>query len=362
MSGRPTGARQKTKQTRFPVSLYFILFVILLLMSALHVGLIVLMGTLGWNAAVQSFVPIIYWAAVALGVTLYTLYRMKQAYDEPMQRLAEATAKVAGGDFSIYIPPIHTADRYDYLDTMFLDFNKMVEELGSMETLKTDFFSNVSHEIKTPISVIQNYAEMLQSDTLPEERRREYAETILAASGRLSELITNLLRLGKLEKQAILPESAAYDVSRQLCECALGFETQWERKSIDFIADVEDLAFVEADESLMEIVWSNLLSNALKFTEEGGTVTLAQTSTADEVIVTVSDTGCGMSEETRSRIFDKFYQGDTSHATEGNGLGLALPARILQLMECSILVDSNPGEGSTFTVIMPACKGDGKNE
>lgn len=346
--------RQNAKQTIFPTSLFFVFLFVLMLMSGVHQGLLVLMAKQNWNQNLQVAVPIVYWSVVAIGLAIYTVFRIKKTYEEPMLEMAKATEKVAGGDFSVYIPPRHTADQLDYLDIMFLDFNKMVEELGSIETLKTDFFSNVSHEIKTPLAVIQNYAELLNNDNLSDEKRKEYTEMILHATKRLSSLITNMLKLNKLEKQVIQPKPEPFDVCAQLCECAFQFEDMWDKKEIEFEADMEDRAFVCADAGLLELVWTNLLSNAMKFTPAGGTITITQTSDADTIFVSISDTGCGMDEATLKRIFEKFYQGDTSHATEGNGLGLALVQRILQLSEGTITVKSAPGKGSTFTVTLPA--------
>ncbi len=339
--------------SRFPLPLFGIIFGGLLLASGVHVGLIMLVSHLTDNEIILVHAVLLYWCLVSLSMTLLTRYLMRNTYEKPVQALAAATRKVAEGDFSVYVPPIHTADKLDYLDVMILDFNKMVAELGSIETLKTDFFSNVSHEIKTPLAVIQNTAQLLKSEDLPAQQRAEYVDTIDKYAHRLNDLIGNILKLNKLERQTIQPKPEAYDLSAQLAECALLFESRWEEKEIDFEAELEDSVQIEADASLLELVWNNLLSNAVKFTEPGGTVTLRQTSTQETVEVAVSDTGCGMDEETLRHIFDKFYQGDTSHATEGNGLGLALVLRILRMTGGSVSVSSALGEGSTFTVQLP---------
>ena len=342
----------KIRVTRFPVSLLAIYFVSFLLLSGIHMGLLVLMTYLGNSDAVMTIVPILYWLAASVGLTIFTRHKMRQVYEEPMKKLAGATAMVAQGDFSIYVPPLHTPDKQDYLDVMIGDFNRMVEALGSIETLKTDFFSNVSHEIKTPLAVIQNTAELLKNESLPPEKQLEYVDTIIGASRRLSSLITNILKLNKLEKQTITPDIQTYDLPGQLAECALQFEAVWEEKNIQFEANLEDSAAVTADPELMELVWNNLLSNAFKFTPQGGSVTLTERTEGDEVVVEVSDTGCGMDEDTKARIFDKFYQGDTSHSTEGNGLGLALVWRVTQMMNAQLSVTSSPNVGSVFSVRM----------
>lgn len=345
--------KSAVRQSHFPGILCVVYFVSLLLMSGIHMGLVTLIDTKGWNDIIAIIIPTVYWALVAVGLTLYARWQIKKTYEEPMHRLAKATAKVAQGDFSVYVPPLHTADKLDYLDVMILDFNVMVEELGSIETLKTDFFSNVSHEMKTPLAVIQNCAQLLQKEGITEEKRQEYTDSILQSTRKLSDLITNILKLNKLEKQTIRPVPERYNLCRQLCDCALQFEDAWEKKDIEFIAELEDRTVIEADPGLLELVWSNLLSNAVKFTPAGGTVTLTQTSDEKEITVSVSDTGCGMDEKTLRHIYDKFYQGDPSHSIEGNGLGLALVQRILQLSDGTIAVKSRIGQGSTFTVRLP---------
>lgn len=349
------------KGSRFPTSLFAIYLGVLLLMSGIHTGLLVMMITVNCSKVIQTIVPIIYWVAVAVGLALFTRKKMKDTYEEPMHQLAEATDKVANGDFSVYVPPLHTPDQLDYLDVMILDFNKMVEELGSIETLKTDFVSNVSHEMKTPISIIKNYAELLGAEQISDELRKEYAENMEEAAMRLSGLIGNILRLNKLENQRIAPEAETYDVCRQLCECILQFEEAWDEKEIELEIELEERAMIKADESLLELVWNNLLSNAVKFTEPGGRVTVKQSSDVNSVKISVSDTGCGMDRDSIKHIFDKFYQGDTSHSKEGNGLGLALVKRILELSDGEIQVFSEPGKGSTFLVSLPAA-GTSENE
>lgn len=343
------------KMSRFPISIFWFVYAMVLLMSGVHVGLILGLERIHADGLLKVHLVLVYWAIVSVAIILYIRWKIKKAYEQPLYQIMEATKRVSRGDFSVYIEPTNTSDRLDYLDIIILNINKMVEELGSIETLKTDFVSNVSHEMKTPIAVIKNSAQLLRNNSLIESQRMEYVNMIEQAAGRLSGLITNILKLNKLEHQVIVPRLEKYDLSRQLCDCMLQFENQWEEKELEIEVDTEEQVYVEADEELMELVWNNLFSNAVKFTAKQGKITIHQHSDSDWVVVTVTDTGCGMQEETLNRIFERFYQGDTSHGTEGNGLGLALVKRVIDLTKGTIDVNSIYGQGSTFTVRIPIC-------
>lgn len=329
-------------------------FVVLLLIGGFHAGVYYALQVYDVDGYVRAVVIMIYWILIAALLTNISRRTVKKAYDEPLMTLANAAKKVAGGDFSVRVPTIHkNPKKYNYLDLMILDFNKMAEELSSTETLKIDFFSNVSHEMKTPLAIIGSNAQLLaEGDGSPEERK-ECAENILYALRRTNDLVTNMLKLNKLEN---LVETAPseYDVCEQLAECVFFYDEIIEKKKIDFEADIEEQAFICADEELMMTVWTNLFSNAVKFTPEGGKIRLVQRTVGGFVEISVSDTGCGMSDEVKKHIFEKFYQGDRSHSFEGNGLGLALVKMILERSNGTVSVESAQGVGSVFTVRLPA--------
>lgn len=277
-------------------------------------------------------------------------FARRHFFGKPIRRIAAAARKVAAGDFTVRLRPNRKDNKKDEIEILIEDFNKMAEELSTIETLKTDFIANVSHEIKSPLSVIQSYAMAIQDERLAQDERREYGKTIVEAAKKLSVLVTNILKLNKLENQEIFPEPENYALDEQLRECALGFEDLWEKKKIYFGVEIEDDVVVDYDKTLLEIVWNNLISNAIKFTGESGNVMLFLKSEGDFAVVTVKDSGCGMSEEALVHIFDKFYQADTSHATEGNGLGLTLTKKVIDVVGGEIKVESRLNEGTTFTV------------
>lgn len=280
------------------------------------------------------------------------LLRRRLTVERPVKRIIDGAQKVMDGDLSTRIAPLRGVE--PGFNVIIDYFNRMVQELSGMETLRTDFIANVSHELKTPLAVIQNYGTMLQQPELSEGDRKEYARTVTNASQRLASLITNILKLNKLENQQIYPKKERFDLGEQLCECLLGFENAWEAKNLEIETDMEDGVNVESDPELLSLVWNNLFSNAIKFTEPGGTVGLKLYEDAGHTVVEVSDTGCGISPEVGAHIFEKFYQGDTSHATQGNGLGLALVKRAVDIIGGEISVSSELGKGSTFSVRIKA--------
>ena len=272
--------------------------------------------------------------------------------ERPIKRITEGLGKITAGKFDTVIEPVEHLTSENGYNLIIAEINKMTAELAGVETLRTDFISNVSHELKTPLSVINNYAQLLRSKGLSDSEREEYAAAISAASSRLSELIGNILKLNKLENQQIYPERKDYDLGGQLGDCLLQFESRWEQKNIVIDTDIADDVMINADSEMLSIVWNNLFSNAIKFTEPGGTVFVGLREDEKNARVTVRDTGCGMDADTGRHIFEKFYQGDTSHSSQGNGLGLALVRRVIDIENGEISVDSRLGEGSTFTVIL----------
>lgn len=287
---------------------------------------------------------------ICLFMSIFDGIRKRIFTHRPVTKIIDALDKITHGDFSIRIKPLHKKRSFNEYDIIIEDINKMAKELSSIETLKTDFISNVSHEIKTPLAVIQSYSEILQSSNLSDEERLEYAHSLECASKKLSALITSILKLNKLENQQIFPEIKKYNLSEQLYQAILLFENEWESKELEIITDIEDNVQIEADEELLLTVWSNLISNAVKFTDKNGRLAISLVSNGKYAIIKISDTGCGMTKETGLRIFEKFYQGDASHTTEGNGLGLALVKRVIDITKSEITLESELHKGSTFTV------------
>lgn len=287
---------------------------------------------------------------VVLSLLFFVIDTLRRRYtvEKPVRQIVEGANRLMGGDFSVRIPHRFASD--SELDQVIRCFNDMAQELGSVETLRSDFIANVSHEMKTPLAVLQNYARLLQDPHLPEEKRQEYTRGIVQTCKQTADMMTNILKLNKLENQQIFPKPESFDLTEQLCECLLQYENIWEEKNISIETELADGICIEADRELLSLVWNNLFSNAFKFTPEGGTVRLELAADENGATVRVTDTGCGIGSAVGVHIFEKFYQADSSHATAGNGLGLALVKRVVDILRGEISVESTIGQGSTFTV------------
>lgn len=287
---------------------------------------------------------------ISIAMAVIDYLRRKFTVERPVKNITDAAEKIMQGNFSVRIKPQGKFATDDSFNKVIDCFNQMAKELSGVETLRTDFIANVSHEMKTPLSVMQNYGTLLQAPNLSDEQRVEYAKGITDASRRLSDMMTNILKLNRLENQQIFPQTTEFDLGEQICECLLQFENVWENKNIEIETDIAEGIKVEADAELLSLVWNNLFSNAFKFTDDGGSVSVSLAVTEHHAIVKVNDTGCGMTAEVGAHIFEKFYQGDTSHSVQGNGLGLALVKRVIDIMQGEISVESAVGVGTTFIV------------
>lgn len=285
----------------------------------------------------------------AILCTFVDIIRRRAMVGKPVKKILDATEKIASGDFSVKLIPLHEYDRYDQYDLIFENINTMTAELNKNELLKTDFISNVSHEIKTPLAVIQNYAKALQNSNISNDKKEEYLKGLIIQTKKLSDLITNILKLNKLENQQIVPEIEEFDLAELVRVCTLGFESIIEKKQQTLEVDIDEIKIVSS-ESLIEIVLNNLISNAIKFTDKNGTIAISLKQENTYAVIKVKDTGCGISSQIGEHIFDKFYQGDTSHTAEGNGLGLALVKKVIDILGGEISVESKVGQGSTFVV------------
>ncbi len=267
---------------------------------------------------------------------------------EPIKKLCGAMERVADGDFDTILVE---SSKSQEIQEVYTGFNLMVHELGTTEMLQRDFTSNVSHEFKTPIAAIEGYSTLLQGCENLSEDQQQYVEKILYNTGRLSDLVGNILLLSKLENQTIETNQQLYDLDEQIRESLLGMEGTWLDKDIEFDVELEDIKYM-GNEGLMRHVWDNLLSNAIKFSPEGGLVRLNLTKSDGKIIFVVEDNGKGIPDEAKKRIFDKFYQHDNSREQQGHGLGLSLVKRILTLCGGQIKVEDGDGGGARFVVVL----------
>jgi signal transduction histidine kinase len=296
---------------------------------------------------------LLYCLIVATLLATLTAWQKYRRFDKPLRELSAAAEKVAANDYSVYLQPIHRPEKYDYLDAMFANFNTMVAELNSIETLRGDFVANVSHEFKRPLAIIKSYTESLQQGDLDESTQSDYLHTIDTATTDLADLVANILRLNKLETQVSEPQRVAFDLVEQLTQVIFSSDPMLETHQLDLVVDMPEHFAMIGDPELLKIIWNNLFANAIKFTPDHGQIKLSVTENVNHVTVSITDSGTGMNEQTQAHMFQKFFQGDSSHKALGNGLGLAMVAQILKLVNGQIQVESVVAQGSTFTIQLP---------
>ena len=297
-------------------------------------------------AAKYTFYNIIF---ITFIFVIVDIIRRKINVDRPVKKIKKAFAKITNVDYSVRLD---TCEAHNNFSEIMESINRMTEELSGVETLRSDFIANVSHEFKTPLATIQGYVTLLEDDKLTKEERQNYLNIIFDATKKLTNLTSNILKISKLENQELEISKKEYNVSEQLREVIILLQSSWEKKNFGFDLDLEDCMII-SDEELLQQVWMNIINNAIKFSNNNGKISVQLKSHSNYISISIIDYGCGMDEETLKHIFDKFYQGDQSHSKEGNGLGLALVKRIVSLCKGEVTAKSKLNEGTTITVNLP---------
>lgn len=334
------------------VSLVALVFLVMLL-SILSAGLIAFLLSkfcildLDSNSNSIRAIYIMMYISIFLGVVIATL--LSQRSVKPIREMMKATHKVAEGDFSVTVKGSFVFE----LDALAISFNKMVQELKSIEIIHSDFVRNFSHEFKTPIVSITGFAKLLLAGDVSDEEKQEYLNIIVQESERLVHLSTNILNLSKIENAEMIGHKSTYSLDEQIRLAIVMLEPKWSQKNIDVEINLEDEIEILGDKNLIQQIWVNLLDNAIKYTESGGIIKISLWRNGQWATFRLEDNGSGMSDETMRHMFDKFYQGDASHSLTGNGLGLTIAKRIIELCNGIIEVHSELGKGSVFIVKLP---------
>ena len=340
--------KQRKYSLRMRTYYLLIIFVVVVISFAAVAGALYLLQRLNviHNLNFSTLLGLLFVSAIAGGLVTFFIGRRLLA---PMVKLSNASKEVARGNFRI---TVEDGSKLEEVQTTFRNFNAMVRELDSISTLSNDFVANVSHEFKTPLTAIEGYAMLLQDSALSQAEREEYLNKILLNIHRLSTLVGNILMLSKIESKSLSEQSVVFRLDEQIRQAVVALEPQWTEKNIGFDA-VLDPVSITGCESLLGQVWTNLIGNAIKFSEPGQEIGIRLLEQTECVVVSVTDHGCGMTPEVQKHIFEKFYQGDSSRKSLGNGLGLALVKRIVELSQGVVEVESAPQQGATFRVILP---------
>jgi signal transduction histidine kinase len=300
------------------------------------------------GAVNYRLLPLTILLVASISIAGITTTLVAHIFLRPIDKISDAMIRVAAGDFT---PQLDETERIGNIELMNINFNKMVRELNSIEMLKSDFITNVSHEFKTPLASIEGYATLLTATDLNAEQRL-YTDNILESVSNLGTLTGNILRLSKLENQQFHEEKKTFSLDEQIRQSILMLEPQWSGKNLSIEPDLESVDF-RGYEELLPQVWTNLISNSVKFTPAGGTIVFRLHAADGGVVFSITDNGIGMNEEEQAHAFDKFYQAENNHSVAGNGLGLPLVKQIVDMHGGTVQIKSAPDEGSTFTIFLP---------
>ncbi|MBE5963515.1 MAG: HAMP domain-containing histidine kinase [Lachnospira sp.] len=337
---------KRKKRKLLSINFYFSMIVITEIIISLIVASLSLMAVEKIFNIRINVPPMFEMIIYILLISIIVVSVVNDKFFGPIKELNVAMEKVAQGDFSIRL---EEKSWIDEVKEIYSNFNSMVKELGATEIIQTDFVSNVSHEIKTPINAIEGYVMLLQDSQCSEAEKEQYIERILFNTKRLSELVSNVLLLSKLDNQTLETNATEFRLDEQIRQAIMGFETQWTQKNIDFDIDMAEIKY-RGNEKLLIHVWTNLIGNAIKFSPDNGKIIIRLDSNDKNIAFTIQDEGPGIGKDAIKHIFDKFYQEDSSHKQEGSGLGLALVKRILNICEGNIEIESELGKGSKFIV------------
>lgn len=339
-----------------------IFFSLLITLSLISIFLIYFIIIEGWKIIPPEQTPAKHFPLFSrLFIFLFAIFAISacisfhlgKKFVNPLNSLKKMTSEVAKGNFESKINEKDIPN--NEVGEFMKNFNTMVDELKKNEVLKTDFISNVSHEFKTPLAIIQGYATLLQDENISEEERIKYSQIIFEATQRLTTLVNDILKISKIDNRKITIDDSSFNLDEQIRECILSYEDYWNSKNLELDIDLEETVIV-ADKNLLNNVWNNLINNAIKYSSDNGKIEISLRKENNLAIFKIKDYGCGINEEDLPYIFDKFYQADKSHASSGNGLGLALTKKIVLLSKGSIDVNSKVNEGSEFIVKIPLSK------
>lgn len=296
------------------------------------------------------FLPILLFDAISILTGTYAASFISRRLLKPLHAMIAATEKITEGDYSTRLDFEHIS--IQEFEQLGEKFNRMAEELGSVEMLRNDFINDFSHEFNTPINSIQGFATLLKQKNLTEEEQNDYLDRIISGSDRLSTLAANVLNLSKIEQQTILTHKEKINVTEQIRRIIAMLSIRWEKKEIDFDFDCSE-HFLTGNEEFLDHLWLNLLDNAIKYSPQKSSIIVNISEIGNNIRVIITDHGKGIAEDALPHIFDKFYRSKSSRAVPGTGLGLTIAHKVIVLHRGTIQVNSSSGNGTAFTITLP---------